>query len=52
MLKDSDWFDTIPSPVAGPRKGPLSLVLHLVAYTNTATHLNPPLEYNELKDNW
>jgi hypothetical protein len=41
----------IPLPVAGPRKGPLSHVLRLVAYNNTATHLNPPLEYYELKDN-
>jgi hypothetical protein len=43
--------DTIPSPVFGPRKGPLSRVLRLVAYNNTATHLNPPLECYELKDN-
>jgi len=41
----------IPSPVLGPRKGPLSHALRLVAYNITATHLNPPLEYYELKDN-
>jgi len=47
------WYDilSIPSPVLGPRKGPLSRTLRLVAYNNTATHLNPPLEYYELKDN-
>jgi len=44
-------FNNIPSPVLGPRKGPLSHALRLVAYTNTATHWNPPLEYYELKDN-
>jgi hypothetical protein len=43
-------FKCIPLPVAGPRKGPLSRALRLVAY-NTTTHLNPPLEYYELKDN-
>ena len=43
--------DSIPSPVLGPRKGPLSHTLRLVAYNNTATNLNPPLEYYELKDN-
>jgi len=43
--------NAIPLPVASPRKGPLSRVLRLVAYNNTATHLNPPLEYYELKDN-
>ena len=42
---------SIPSPVVGPRKGPLSRALRLVAYNNTATHLNPSLEYYELKDN-
>ena len=41
----------ISLPVAVPRKGPLSYVLRLVAYNNTATHLYPLLEYYELKDN-
>jgi len=44
------WI-TIPLPVVGPRKGPLLRALRLVTYNNTATHLNPPLEYYELKDN-
>jgi len=43
-------FD-IPSPVLGPQKDLLSHMLRFVAYNNTATHLTPPLEYFELKDN-
>jgi len=32
----------IPAPGLGPRKGPLSRTLHVVAHNNTATHLHPP----------
>jgi hypothetical protein len=41
---------TIPSPVLGLQTGPLSCALCLVAYNNTATDLNPPLENYQLKD--
>jgi len=51
MMLDFISFSLIPSPIVGQRKGPLSRALRLVAYNNTATHLNPPLEYYELKDN-
>ena len=50
-INEAAQVEFIPSPVLGPRKGPLSRALRLVAYNNTATHLNPPLEYYELKDN-
>ena len=41
---------TYPFASSGPTKGPTFACTAACPYNNTATHLNTPLEYYELKD--